>query len=114
MVPATCASTAPVPSPSYQRAVARQPTALHLTALTLVTTLRLLDLCRLAVRAGHRAQVSVPVHIVLVGAPRVGGARRDDARAQPGALVHTSELCTGHRRGAPSRYAARHVPLSQL
>src|SRR3954466_15823698 len=54
MVPATCASKAPVPSPSSQRAVAKQPTALHLTALALVTTLRLLDLCRLAVRAAHR------------------------------------------------------------
>lgn len=54
MVPATCSSTAPVPPPSYHRALAKQPTALHVTALTLVTTLHLLDLCRLAVRAAHR------------------------------------------------------------
>jgi hypothetical protein len=52
MVPATCGSTPPVRPPSYQRAVAKQPTALDLTALTVVTTLHLLDLCRLAVRAG--------------------------------------------------------------
>jgi len=54
MVPATCSSTAPVPPPSYHRALARRPTALHVTALALVTTLHLLDLCRLAVRVAHR------------------------------------------------------------
>lgn len=54
MVPALCAYTAAVPPPSYQRALAKQPTALHVTALALVTTLPLLDLCRLAVRLAHR------------------------------------------------------------
>jgi hypothetical protein len=54
MVPLPCVTTVPVPPPSYQRAVAKQPTALHLTALTVVTTLHLLDLCRLAVRAAQR------------------------------------------------------------
>lgn len=54
MVPATCARTPPVPPPSYQRAVAKQPAALHLTAPALVATLHLLTLCRLAVRAAHR------------------------------------------------------------
>jgi hypothetical protein len=54
MVPATCGSTPPVPPPSYQRAVAKQPSALHLTALTVVQALHLLTLCRLAVRAAHR------------------------------------------------------------
>ncbi len=54
MVPALCANTAAVPPPSYQRAVQKQPTALHITALTVVTTLRLLDLCRLAVRLAHQ------------------------------------------------------------
>ena len=49
MVPALCPSTGAVPPPSYQRALRKQPTALHITALALVTTLRLLDLCRLAV-----------------------------------------------------------------
>lgn len=54
MVPVPCPATVAVPPPSYQRALAKQPTALHVTALTLVTTLHLLDLCRLAVRAAHR------------------------------------------------------------
>ena len=54
MVPALCAPTGAVPPPSYQRALAKQPSALHVTALALVTTLRLLELCRLAVRQAHR------------------------------------------------------------
>jgi len=54
MVPATCSGTAPVPPPSYQRALRKQPAALHVTALTLVTTLHLLALCRLTVQAAHR------------------------------------------------------------
>ncbi len=54
MIPATCSSTAPVPPPSYHRALGKQPTALHLTALTLVTRLQLLALCRLAVQAAHQ------------------------------------------------------------
>ena len=54
MVPATCPGTAPVPPPSYHRALAKQPTALHVTALTLVTTLHLLALCRLAVQDAQR------------------------------------------------------------
>ena len=54
MVPALCAPTGAVPPPSYQRALAKQPTALHVTALALVTTLHLLALCRLAVQAAHR------------------------------------------------------------
>ena len=54
MVPALCANTAAVPPPSYRRALQKQPSALHGTALTLVTTLPLLDLCRVAVRLAHR------------------------------------------------------------
>ena len=54
MVPALCANTAAVPPPSYQRALQKQRSALHVTALTLVTTLHLLDLCRLAVHLAHR------------------------------------------------------------
>jgi hypothetical protein len=44
----------PVPPPSYQRAGQKQPTALHTTALAVVTTLHLLALCRLAVRLAQR------------------------------------------------------------
>jgi hypothetical protein len=54
MVLAPCRHTAPVPPPSYHRALADQPTALHITALTLVTTLPLLALCRAAVQAAHQ------------------------------------------------------------
>ena len=45
---------APVPPPSFQRGQARLSRALHIDALTLVTTLQLLVLCRLAVRLAHR------------------------------------------------------------
>ena len=54
MVPAPCISTAPVPPPSYHRGLAKQPPALHLSALTVVTSLHLLALCRVAVHAAHR------------------------------------------------------------
>lgn len=54
MVPALCANTAAVPPPSYQRALQKQPSALHVTALALVTVLPLLSLCRLAVQLAHR------------------------------------------------------------
>lgn len=61
MVPIPCSSTVEVPPPSYQRTLANQPTALHRTALTLVTTLHLLDLCRLAVQlAACRWPPAVP------------------------------------------------------
>lgn len=49
-----CVTTAPVPPPSYHRACRKQPAALHLTALLLVTRLPLLDLCRLAVHLARR------------------------------------------------------------
>ena len=50
MVPAPCDSTAPVPPPAYQRALAKHSASLHLDARTIVETLHLLALCRLAVR----------------------------------------------------------------
>src|SRR6266704_6675932 len=45
---------APVPPPSFQRGQARLSLALHIDALTLVSTLHLLTPCRLAVRLAHR------------------------------------------------------------
>lgn len=45
---------AAIPPPSYHRAQAKQRPALHINALTLVTTLHLLALCRLAVHIAHR------------------------------------------------------------
>lgn len=53
-MPALGNSAAPVPPPAYHRAQARLGPALHLDALTLVNTLHLLALCRLAVRLAHR------------------------------------------------------------
>src|SRR5258708_14720030 len=54
MMPRTLNEQAPVPPPAYHRAQARLGRALHLDALTLVNTLPLLTLCRLAVRLAHR------------------------------------------------------------
>src|SRR5215469_10923885 len=53
MLPVSCEARAPVPPPAYHRAEAHRPTALHLDALTLVTRLHLLALCRLTVRYAH-------------------------------------------------------------
>ena len=53
-MPLVVKEQAPIPPPSYQRAQARLGPALHLDALTLVTTLHLLTLCRLAVRLAQR------------------------------------------------------------
>jgi hypothetical protein len=54
MMPMTLKEQAPVPPPPYHRAQARLGPALHIDALTLVRTLHLLSLCRLAVRLAHR------------------------------------------------------------
>ena len=69
MVPVPCLRTVAVPPPSYQRAVQKQPRALHLCALTLVTTLHLLDCCRLAVRCAHQ-RCPPPLPCGPGGAPR--------------------------------------------
>src|SRR5436309_10578561 len=54
MMPITLNEEAPVPPPAYHRAQARLGPALHIDALTLVGSLHLLTLCRLAVRLAHR------------------------------------------------------------
>ena len=54
MIPMLSTETTPVPPPAYYRAQARLRPALHIDALTLVNTLHLLTLCRLAVRLAHR------------------------------------------------------------
>jgi len=69
MVPAPCVSTAPVPPPAYQRAVAKRGPALPIDALTLVTRLHLLTLCRLAVQQAHR-RCPPPLPAGPGGAPR--------------------------------------------
>src|SRR5579872_5036246 len=70
MVPASCLPTDAVPPPSYQRALAARPPALHLTALALVLSLSLLPLCQGAVTLAHR-QCPPPLRRSGRGAPRV-------------------------------------------
>src|SRR5690348_2588310 len=69
MMPIVVKEQAPIPPPSYQRAQARLGPALHIDALTLVTTLHLLSLCRLAVRLAHR-RCAPPLPAGPGGAPR--------------------------------------------
>src|SRR5215469_15251937 len=61
-------SQAPVPPPAYYRA-ARLGGSLHLDALTIVTKLHLLALCRCAVRLAHR-RCPPPLPKGHGGAPR--------------------------------------------
>ena len=68
-MPTRVSEQAPVPPPAYYRAQARLGPALHLDALTLVRTLHLLALCRLAVRLAHR-RCSPPLPAGPGGAPR--------------------------------------------
>jgi Transposase DDE domain len=70
MMPTAVSEQAPVPPPAYHRAQARLGSALHLDALTLVRTLHLLALCRLAVRLAHR-QCAPPLAAGPGGAPRI-------------------------------------------
>src|SRR2546429_7387386 len=53
MIPVALESQASVPPPAYYRTQARLGPALHIDALSLVRTLHLLTLCRLAVRLPH-------------------------------------------------------------
>lgn len=68
-MPTTVNEQAPIPPPAYHRAQARLGPALHIDALTLVTTLHLLALCRMAVRLAHR-RCSPPLPAGPGGAPR--------------------------------------------
>ena len=72
MMPSVVPEQAPVPPPAYHRAQARLGAALHIDALTLVHTLHLLALCRLAVRLTHR-RCAPPVPAGPGGAPRIYG-----------------------------------------
>jgi len=62
MMPRLGNSAAPVPPPAYHQAQARLGPAFHIDALTLVNTLHLLTLCRLA---HHRCPPPLP-NLVLV------------------------------------------------
>jgi len=67
MAPAVCADQAPIPPPSYRRVIAR---ALHLDALTVVTRLHLLEVCRMAVQVAQQ-QCPPPLPAGPGGAARV-------------------------------------------
>ena len=54
MMPLVVNEQSPVPPPAYHREQARLGPALHIDALTLVSTLHLLTLCRLAVGLAYR------------------------------------------------------------
>src|SRR5881275_3570361 len=69
MMPVTLESQAPVPPPAYHRMQARLGAALHIDALSLVTSLHLLALCRLAVRLAHH-RCPPPLPTGPGGAPR--------------------------------------------
>ena len=68
-MPSVVSEQAPVPPPAYHRAQARLGPALHIDALTLVRTLHLLALCRLAVRLARR-RCPPPLPAGPGGAPR--------------------------------------------
>src|SRR5260221_6662127 len=70
MAPALCTNQAPVPPPSYHRTTA---TALHVDALTLVTRLHLLEVCRVAVQLAQQ-QCPPPLPAGPRGAPPVANA----------------------------------------
>ncbi|HEY6407619.1 MAG TPA: hypothetical protein VIY29_09140 [Ktedonobacteraceae bacterium] len=54
MIPILVTDQAPVPLPSYHRAQGQRERWLHINALTLIETLQLLALYRLAVQLAHR------------------------------------------------------------
>jgi transposase len=70
MMPMTVDEQVPVAPPAYHRAQVRLGPALHLDALTLVSTLHLLMLCRLAVRLAHR-RCPPPLPAGHGGSPRI-------------------------------------------
>src|SRR5260221_11358665 len=69
MIPTIINEAAPVAPPAYHRAQARLGPALHIDALTLVNTLHMLTLCRLAVRLAHH-RCSPPLPAGPGGSPR--------------------------------------------
>jgi hypothetical protein len=70
MVPASCVRAFPVSPPAYHRAQAKIGPALHIDALTLITHLHLLALCRLAVHLAQR-RCAPPLPAGPGGRPRI-------------------------------------------
>ena len=80
MAPALCTNQAAVPPPSYHRTAA---TALHLDALTLVTRLHLLEVCRVAVQVAQQ-QCPPPLPAGLArGIPVAAGPAADTLASVP-------------------------------
>lgn len=69
MMPALCIDQAPVPPPAYHRAQVHAGPAFHIDALTLISSLHLLALCRIAVGLSHRL-CPPPLPAGPGGAPR--------------------------------------------
>jgi hypothetical protein len=69
MMPLVLTNQAPVPPPAYHRMQARLGSNVHIDTLSLVTTLHLLTLCRLAVRVAHH-RCPPPLPARPGGAPR--------------------------------------------
>jgi hypothetical protein len=92
MACARCTNKAPVPPPAYHRAAAQ---ALHLDALTLVTRLHLLEICRAAARLASSR----------VYHRRTAGLVMSTATCLPAAGTAPCPLPSGrprsHRRPAP-------------
>src|SRR5262249_15965267 len=104
MAPALYATQAPVPPPSYHRTMA---TALHLDALTLVTRLQLLEVCRVAVQL---AQQQCPRRCPLVPVERRESLVRPPCYcwrccARSGGCP-TKRFLTGGAPGQPWRWPA--------
>lgn len=70
MMPTIITNQAPVPPPAYHRMQERLGSSLYIDALSLVKTLHLLTLCRLAVRLAHR-RCPPPLPAGPGGAPRI-------------------------------------------
>src|SRR5258708_37966545 len=87
MTPAHCADQAPIPPPSYHRALAA---GLHLAALTLVRRLHVLVRCRLAVVLARTPCAPPPAGPPLLARSRSGPARAlERLRRGAGARRHT-------------------------
>jgi hypothetical protein len=69
MMPTCVENQAPIPPPAYSRAQAQSKDALRIDALTLIRTLHLLAICRLAVRVAHY-RCPPPLPAGPGGAPR--------------------------------------------
>ena len=69
-MPIIVSEQAPIPPPAYYRAQARLGRALHIDALSLVSILHLLTLCRVAVRLAHH-RCPPPLPAGPGGVPRI-------------------------------------------